>query len=213
MERIRKSGEIFSAWKRGKIVEWKGKVCGEFRGKPCRMVSYFAQVVEISFHNPPQQIPHRRFSGDANEPAEMGFFLSLSFPHAVETDVENRSNPVDSLLERASGAWKRTGKPDAVLSAGNAAGTALKTEICRGEHGSPGNPFSVPVNDYPRSNSRNPFGGIARFSRCPPWACKRFCLPFLVRAVLIFRVFVLGMVFALIQRLLRLFLFCFPVRN
>ena len=84
----------------------------------------------------------------------MGFFLSLSFPHAVETDVENRSNPVDSLLKRASGAWKRTGKPDAVLSAGNAAGTAfhhlkkrrilpfLKTEIRRGEHGSPVTPLS-----------------------------------------------------------------------
>jgi hypothetical protein len=74
VERIRKSGEVFSAWKRGKIVEWKGKVCGEFRGKPCRMVSYFAQVVEISFHNPPQQIPHRRFSGDANELLRWDFF-------------------------------------------------------------------------------------------------------------------------------------------
>jgi len=72
----------------------------------------------------------------------MGFFLSLSFPHAVETDVENRSNPVDFLLERAFGAWKRTGNPDALLSAGNAAGTALKTEICRGEHGSPVTPLS-----------------------------------------------------------------------
>ena len=73
--------------------------------------------------------------------------------------------------------------------------------------------FSYSGKRYPRSHFRNPSGGIARFSRCPPWACKRFCLPFLVCAVLIFRVFVLGMVFALIQRLLRLFLFCFPVRN
>ncbi|WP_294653145.1 hypothetical protein [uncultured Ruminococcus sp.] len=79
----------------------------------------------------------------------MGFFLSLSFPHAVETDVENRSNPVDFLLERAFGAWKRTGNPDALLSAGNAAGTALKTEICRGEHGSPVTPLSSPLEKAP----------------------------------------------------------------
>ena len=39
---------------------------------------------------------------------------------------------------------------------------------------------------YPRYYTKNPSGRIARYSRCPPLACKRLCLPFPVPAMLLF---------------------------
>ena len=87
----------------------------------------------------------------------------------------------------------------------------FENENRRGEHRSPAN-FSHFRQPCPRENSCNPSGGIARTS-LSALGLQTLFLPFLVCAVLIFWVFVLRMVFAFLQRLLRLFLFCFLAQS
>ena len=52
---------------------------------------------------------------------------------------------------------------------------------------------------YPRYHTKNPSGGIARFPRCPPLACKRLCLPFPVPAMLLFWMSLVQMVDVIIM--------------
>ncbi len=51
----------------------------------------------------------------------------------------------------------------------------------------------------PRDNSQKPFGGIRSCLAVRLWLCKRLCLPFPVLVMLIFKIFLVQMVYVVIM--------------